>query len=65
MKTVPGGVKAVPGLGESAYFQPSTNQFFLYKGKTMVSLNYAGMGIPNDKIEGCEKALLEKIAKRI
>jgi hypothetical protein len=62
MKTVPGGVKAVSGLGESAYFQASANQFFAYKGKTQVSINYAGSAA---KVEASEKALLEKIVKKL
>jgi hypothetical protein len=63
MKSVPGGVRAVSGLGESAYFQPSTNQFFMYKGKTKVSLNVVAPGL--DKLEAREQALLRKIAARI
>jgi hypothetical protein len=62
MKTVPGGVKAVSGLGESAYFQPSENQFFAYKGKTKVSINFAGAGSNPAKVETSEKALAQSVA---
>lgn len=65
MKAMPGGVNPVSGLGDSAYFQSSHNQFFAYKGSTKVSLNFAGGGLDAAKIEADEKALMEKIVARL
>ncbi len=59
------GVKSVPGLGDSAYFQESARQLFTYKGTTKASLNFAGPGLDSAKIEAAERALMEKIVGRL
>ncbi|HEY8040026.1 MAG TPA: hypothetical protein VIF15_09545 [Polyangiaceae bacterium] len=65
------GARPITGVGDEAYFQPTeimhvaVGQLLAYKGKTFVSINYAGLGLDMGTAEAAEKALMLKILAKI
>jgi magnesium transporter len=64
MDMVLGELHEEQGLGESAYYEPSSNQMFAYKRGTKITLGFAGKRDPA-QIEADQKALMAKILARL
>jgi hypothetical protein len=70
-KSALSGGEVVPGVGEAAYFHATQNMsivvgsFVALKGRTLLTLNYGGIGVSQDKALAAEKALATRLLAKL